>query len=178
MIETDNKLIILGLGNPLFQDEGLGVHVIHQLMHEEMNNRIELIDGGTDGLGLLEIVERADYLIIVDAIDGNLTAGTVKKLDASQIPLIITKKLSPHQFSFQEVLALAHLRNKVPQKMILIGVQPKSLDWGTELTREVAAVVPVIINLIYKEIEKWLASDITESAINVGAASTISGSEP
>jgi hydrogenase maturation protease len=150
------KPVILGLGNPLFQDEGLGIHIVHHLMGGELEDQAELIDGGTDGLLLLGTVEAAQQLIIIDAINGDFPAGTIKSLAGDEIPLFANGKLSPHQLSFQEVLALARMRGKLPDQIVLLGVQSESLDWGTNLSPKVANSVPMVINLVYRQIEKWL----------------------
>ncbi len=158
MINTKSpKPIVLGLGNPLFQDEGLGIHVIHQLMGSMLSDRAELIDGGTDGLALLGIVEEAEHLIVIDAINGNFPAGTIKQFQGQEIPLNINAKFSPHQLGFQEVLFLARMRGKFPDQMVLLGVQSESLDWGTELTSQVASSVPRVIDLVHKQIDIWSA---------------------
>jgi len=158
MISTERqKPVVLGLGNPLFQDEGLGIHVIHQLMGGRLGDRAELIDGGTDGLLLLGTVEGAGHLIVIDAIDGDFPPGTIKQLQGQEIPLFANAKLSPHQLGFQEVLALARMRGKLPEQIVLFGVQSESLEWGTELSPEVARSVPRVIDLVYKQIDNWLA---------------------
>ena len=158
MISTErHKPVVLGLGNPLFQDEGLGIHVIQQLMGGRLGERAELIDGGTDGLTLLGTVEEAHHLIVIDAIDGGFPPGTINEWEGCQIPLFGHGRLSPHQLGFQEVLALARMRGKFPEQMVLLGVQSKSLEWGTSLTPEVARSVSVVINLVHKQIDNWLA---------------------
>ncbi|HWP97745.1 MAG TPA: HyaD/HybD family hydrogenase maturation endopeptidase [Syntrophomonadaceae bacterium] len=144
------KPVILGLGNPLFQDEGLGIHVIHQLLKEDIAQQAELVDGGTDALALLGVVEEAETLIIIDAINSGHDPGTLQVLKGEEIPLLLSSKISPHQIGFQEVLALANLRGKSPSRIILIGVQPESLDWGTELTPRVAQTIPRIRNMIHE----------------------------
>jgi len=149
--------VIMGLGNPLFQDEGLGIHVINELMISDLFERAELIDGGTDGLALLGVVEDAHRLIVIDAIDGGFKPGTVRQLQDQEISLLTRGKLSAHQLGFQEVLALAQMRGKYPQHLVLIGVQPQTLEWGTSLSPEVASVVPQVINMIYAQIAEWSA---------------------
>jgi hydrogenase maturation protease len=118
--------VVLGLGNPLFQDEGLGIHVIHQLMQGSLAEKADLVDGGTDGLMLLGTVEAAQHLLVIDAIDGGFPPGTIKQWEAEQIPLFTYGKISPHQLGFQEVLALARMRSKFPEQMILLGVHHRS----------------------------------------------------
>lgn len=150
------KPVILGLGNPLFQDEGLGIHLIHRLMNEEISEQVDLIDGGTDALALLGIVEEAEYLLIIDAINGNSSPGTVGRLEGQEIPLFLTGKMSAHQIGFQEVLALGRLRGRLPAHLVLMGVQPQSLDWGTELTPTVYASLPRLTEMVYEQINRWM----------------------
>lgn len=157
----NSKPVVLGLGNPLFQDEGLGIHVISRLMDGNLKERAELVDGGTDGLALLGIVEDARHLIVIDAIEGGYAPGTVRKHKGQEMDLLIRTKLSVHQLGFQEVLALARIRGRYPENMVLIGVQPQSLDWGTRLSEEVNRAVPRVIDMVSEQIEEW-----TEIAIN------------
>jgi len=153
-----NKPVVLGLGNPLFQDEGLGIHLIHQLMHEAMDEQVEFVDGGTDALALLGVVEEADHLLIIDAIDGDHPPGTIRQLTGKEIPLLVNGRMSVHQIGFQEVLALAGLRGRLPADIVLIGVQPQSLDWGTELSPLVAQTLPCLTEMVCEQINAWLTS--------------------
>ena len=152
-----NKPVVLGLGNPLFQDEGLGIHLIQQLMQNDIDDQVELIDGGTDALALLGVVEEAEYLLIIDAIDDDAPAGTIRQLSGDAIPLLATCRMSAHQIGFQEVLALASLRGKLPAHIVLFGVQPQSLDWGTELSPPVANTLPLLTEMVYTQINAWIA---------------------
>ncbi len=152
-----NKTVVMGLGNPLFQDEGLGIHLIHQLMQKDIDDRVELIDGGTDALSLLGVVEEADYLLIIDAIDDDVPPGTIRQLAGEDIPHLVTNRMSAHQIGFQEVLALASLRGRLPAHIVLIGVQPQSLDWGTELSPPVATTLPCLTEMVYAQIKAWIA---------------------
>jgi len=150
-----SRPVVMGLGNPLFQDEGLGIHVINELMAGDLGARAELIDGGTDGLTLLGAVEDAKHLIVIDAIDGGLRPGTIKQLQNEEINHFARAKLSAHQLGFQEVLALAQMRGRYPEHIVLIGVQPQSLDWGTQLTSVVSRAVPQVMDMVYKQINYW-----------------------
>lgn len=154
---TKVKPVILGLGNPLFQDEGLGIHLIHQLMQEELDDRADLIDGGTDALSLLGIVEEAQYLLIIDAVNADQPAGRIQYIVGQDIPLLMSDKMSAHQIGFQEVLTLASLRGRLPCHMALIGVQPQSLDWGTELSPPVASTLTTVKEMVYAQIDFWAA---------------------
>jgi len=153
----NSRPIVMGLGNPLFQDEGLGIHVINQLMAGDLGKWAELIDGGTDGLSLLGAVEATRHLIVIDAIDGGFRPGTIKQLQNEEIYLFASAKLSAHQLGFQEVLALAQMRGRYPQHLVLIGVQPQSLDWGTMLTPAVSRAVPRVIDMVFTQVNNWVA---------------------
>lgn len=150
-----NKPVVLGLGNPLFQDEGLGIHLIHQLMQTSANEQVDFVDGGTDALALLGVVEEAEHLLIIDAIDGDYPPGTICQFAGKEIPLLVAGRMSVHQIGFQEVLALAELRGKLPAHIVLIGVQPESLDWGTELSPPVAKTLPCLTEMVYEQINAW-----------------------
>ncbi|NLV21729.1 MAG: hydrogenase maturation protease [Syntrophomonadaceae bacterium] len=153
---TENKVVVLGLGNPLFQDEGLGIHMINQLMQDTINEQVELVDGGTDALVLLNVVEATDHLLVIDAVDGSFPPGTVRKLSGRDIPLMVTGRMSVHQIGFQEVLALAGLRGKLQANMILFGVQPQCLDWGTELSPPVVDALPELAAKVNAQLDDWL----------------------
>lgn len=156
MTKINKKPVVLGLGNPLFTDEGVGIRVLHQLMADDLSGKAELVDGGTDGLMLLNVVEAAEHLIVIDAINGGLPAGSVQKYEMADLPVLISQKLSPHQLGFQEVLALAGLRKKLPNRLILFGVEPASLEWGTQLSPTVEAVVPMLIDLVENQIDELI----------------------
>lgn len=153
---TKSKPVILGLGNPLFSDEGVGIHLIQRLMHEEISEKADLIDGGTDALSLLGIVEESEHLLVIDAIDGDEPPGSLYCLENEQISMRLEKRMSAHQIGFQEVLTLARLRGRLPAQIILLGIQPQSLDWGTELTSTAAGALPQLRTMIYDQIENWV----------------------
>lgn len=152
-----NKIMVLGLGNPLFQDEGLGIHMIAQLRRDLINEQVELVDGGTDGLTLLNVVEDTDHLLVIDAVDGDDPPGTVRKLSGRDIPMLVSGRISVHQLGFQETLALAALRGRLPQHLVLLGVQPQCLDWGTQLSPPVAKALPDLTVLIHEQLHEWMA---------------------
>lgn len=152
---ADSTITILGLGNPIRQDEGFGIHVVHRLMQKDEFSEVNLVDGGTDGLALLPLVEEAKYLLVLDAVDAKAKAGTVVSLKHTEVFSLQTEKLSQHQITFQEVLALAHFRNCLPQEVAIIGVQPAQLSWGTELSSTVAATLPQVELMVKNQIMAW-----------------------
>jgi len=133
---TPATLCVMGIGNVLWADEGFGVRCIEALQQRyEFAPHVSLIDGGTQGLYLIQHVQAASHLLIFDAIDYGLPPGTLKLVEDDDVPRFLgAKKMSLHQTGFQEVLSLAMLTEKYPQKVLLIGCQPEQLeDYGGSL---------------------------------------------
>ncbi len=136
-MSAELSVVVLGIGNILWADEGFGVRAVEAL-HERyrFGDNVRLVDGGTQGLGLLPVVEDADVLLILDAVDYGLEPGAMHLVDDADVPRYLTaKKMSLHQTSFQDVLALATLSGRAPGRMRLIGVQPFDLEsYGASLS--------------------------------------------
>lgn len=149
--------IVLGIGNMLWADEGFGVRAVEAL-HERysMAHGVTLLDGGTQGLLLLDHVCDARRVLVFDAIDYRLEPGTLRVLRDGEIPAWAPAKVSLHQASFQEVLALARLRGRTPESMTLIGVQPAVLaDFGGSLTPRVRERLDDAVALAVAELAAW-----------------------
>lgn len=136
------KTLILGIGNLLWADEGFGVRAVEQLnRHYQFDQNVTLMDGGTQGIYLVQYVEQAEILVVFDAIDYALEPGTLRLIEGDDVPKFMgAKKMSLHQTGFQEVLAMAEMLGRYPQHLLLVGVQPEQLeDFGGSLratTRE------------------------------------------
>lgn len=140
------RTVVLGLGNTLNRDEGVGVHALAPLAARlGAQTAVELLDGGTLGLNLLPLVEECSHLLVLDALDAGRAPGTVVELRREQIPLYAGVRLSQHQITFQEVLGLAGIRGKLPAHLHLIGVQPADITIGLELSPLVAATLPDVV---------------------------------
>jgi hydrogenase maturation protease len=156
MQTVTGRKIVLGLGNTLNRDEGLGVHALLALANRlQLPKDVEVVDGGTLGLNLLPLVEEASHLLLLDAVDAGQPPGTVVELRQDQIPLYTGLKLSQHQATFQEVLGLANFRDRLPEYLHLVGAQPVDLSLGTELSPEITAVVPAIIERAVAVLARW-----------------------
>lgn len=142
------NVLILGIGNLLWADEGFGVRAMEYLhAHYQFPPNVQLLDGGTQGIYLVQYVEEADILVVFDAIDYGLPPGTLKRVEDDEVPHFMgAKKMSLHQTGFQEVLAMAQLLDRYPQHLLLIGVQPVELDdFGGSLRPAVKAqIVPAV----------------------------------
>ena len=124
------ETLVLGIGNPLWADEGFGVRAVEALHAEYcFPPQVRLMDGGTQGLFLLPFVRAARHLLILDAVDFGLGPGELQVIRGKQVPSYMgAKKVSMHQTGFQEVLASAALLGGGPSQLTLIGVQPVELD--------------------------------------------------
>ena len=151
------RKIVLGLGNTLNMDEGLGVHALKELeVHiKEIAPDIEFLDGGVLGLNLLPWVEEASHLLVLDAIDAHKLPGTLLELQRDQIPLFSGIKISDHQVTFQEVLGLARFRGHFPPNLHLIGIQPEDISMGVGLSPLVQAKIPELIERATTVLMDW-----------------------
>ena len=156
-MEPNQRKVILGLGNLLQTDEGAGLAALAALREKIAAPLppLELIDGGTLGLDLLPLVEECSHLLLLDAVDAGLPPGTVVELTGEQIPLLAGVKLSEHQVSFQEVLALARLRGRLPQHLHLVGIQPADLSLGLAPSPLVAAQIPELVRRAQLKLAEW-----------------------
>ncbi|MDD2704604.1 MAG: HyaD/HybD family hydrogenase maturation endopeptidase [Acidocella sp.] len=138
------RITVLGVGNILWADEGFGVRAVETLNARYVfPETVTLVDGGTQGLALLPLVEDSDVLVLLDAVDYVLEPGALFQADDDDVPSCLTaKKMSLHQTSMVDVLGLARLSEKLPAHIRLIGVQPLDLDtYGASLSAPVRAQI-------------------------------------
>jgi hydrogenase maturation protease len=151
---NNKKITVIGVGNEIMSDEGIGVHVIRELHKLNLPPGVELIEGGTDGFGLINVIFEADRLIVIDSLKGGNKPGTIYKFDikdAPNCPDIF--KTSVHQIGILEVIHLSRLIGKTPATTV-IGIEPESLRFGMELTTAIKEKIPKIMDLIFKEINE------------------------
>ncbi len=147
------KIVILGVGNILLSDEGVGVHIANELMKLDMPQEVRVVEGGTDGFRLLDVITDADRLIVIDAIKGGAAPGTIYRFDIDEIKDCPSGfKTSVHQIGILEVINLSSLIGRTPYTTV-IGIEPKSLAMGMDLSPEIKAKIPRIIELIKEEIK-------------------------
>ncbi|SFC75547.1 Hydrogenase 2 maturation peptidase. Aspartic peptidase. MEROPS family A31 [Bacillus sp. 491mf] len=150
------KITILGIGNTLFTDEGVGIHLLPLLEEAYKDDKqIEIIEGLTDGMKLLGPVEEAENLIIIDAINAGVEGGTILSLEGDEIPAYFGIKMSVHQMGFQEVLFAAKFRERYPKKIIMFGMQPSSLELGVELTETNQAKLGDLAEAVMNQVNRW-----------------------
>lgn len=135
MSTNKRRCVVIGLGNPLMGDDGLGLAVLDELRTGyALPAEVELVDGGTWGMNLLPVVEDADELILIDAIDVGAAPGTMVRLEHARLPRYLATKISPHQVDLRDVLGLAELRGTLPADTVALGLQPASVELRNALS--------------------------------------------
>ena len=153
-----DTILVLGIGNLLWADEGFGVRCVEALREGwDFAPQVELVDGGTQGLYLLPLVQQARRLLILDAVDYGLAPGTLKLVENDEVPRFLgAKKMSLHQTGFQEVLMLAQMTDSYPAEVLLIGCQPEELeDYGGSLRGSVKAALGDALALAVQRLAAW-----------------------
>lgn len=153
---TENRhIMILGVGNLLFTDEGVGIHVVQSLADEyAFSPNVSIEDGGVLGIRLLGIISLADDLIVVDAIRNGGPPGTLYRLEGEAIPKRILAKNSLHQVDLLEALTLCQALDKVPETVI-IGVEPRDINTiSVELTPPVLTKIGDLKTMILRELDR------------------------
>ena len=153
------RILILGIGNLLWADEAFGVRAVERLnaLYEFPDN-VTLMDGGTQGLYLVNYIQEADRLLVFDAVDFGLTPGEIKVAHNDEVPKFTgAKKMSLHQTGFQDVLSAADLLGRgYPEELMLIGVQAEKLDdWGGPMTDRVRGQMDIAIQIALKQLAGW-----------------------
>ncbi len=156
MQKKPSKITILGIGNILYSDEGIGVYCIPFL--EEIYADCEDVDvvyGATDGMMLLATVEDAEKLLIIDAINAAAEPGTIIHLQGDEVPKYVGVKMSIHQLGFSEVLVAANFREQYPEQIVMIGMQPFSLELHADVTEQGKEVAKQLILEVRKQVDEW-----------------------
>jgi hydrogenase maturation protease len=155
---TTKRILVLGIGNILWADEGFGVRCVEALNAGwQFPPQVTLMDGGTQGLYLLPYVQEADCLLVFDAVDYGDEPGKLREVIGDQVPRFMgAKKMSLHQTGFQEVLMAAELTDKLPKELVLIGVQPEELeDYGGSLRDVVKKQMQPALKIALDWLEWW-----------------------
>ena len=146
-------ILVLGIGNVLLTDEGIGVRALNELERRyTFPENVELLDGGTAGIELLRHIRNRDYLIIIDAMKFNQEPGTVTRVEGNDVPAAFRTRISPHQLGLSDLLAAAMLTDELPPNLVLFGVEPENLDIGLDLTDTVEASVEKLTGAIIDEL--------------------------
>lgn len=168
MSRPDGPLLVVGLGNILLRDEGVGVRVVgavEALGPVVLPPGTRVVDGGTLGLDLLPLIEDARALLIVDAVDLRRPPGTIRLFHGDEIHSPLAGHLSPHQVGIGDLLAAARLRGTLPGPVALIGIQPAQIAIGLGLSEVVEAAVPAAVRTAVAELRILAASAVASGPI-------------
>lgn len=153
--EPRTGTVVIGLGNPLMGDDGLGLVALTRLQAGGTPPDVELIDGGTWGMNLLPTIETAHRILFIDAIDTGGAPGTLQVLERHQLPRYLATKISPHQVDLRDVLAVAELRGHLPDETVAIGLQPGALETPFELSRAVQDRLDELVTAVTRRLATW-----------------------
>jgi len=156
-VKTNAKrIVVLGVGNILLRDEGVGVRVVEQLERDfTFPENVRLIDGGTQGLWLMSTIQESDHLIVVDAVLGRGEPGTLYRLEKEDLPKGLRAKQSAHDSDLVEALNLCRLLGAGPETVTVVGIEPENIQpFGLELTETVAAKVDELVQSVIDELRR------------------------
>jgi len=149
------KAVVLGVGNTLRADEGVGVRAVESLRHEyRLPDGVAVIDAGTSSMEMLEDLSHLDFLLVIDAIDDGKAPGTLLRLEGDAVPVFFRRNLSPHGIGLSDVLAALEFLGAAPKETLILGVQPLSLDLSMALTPTIAARVPELVAQAVAELQQ------------------------
>lgn len=145
--------VVLGIGNTILSDEAAGVRAVEALEKAfQMPANVLVIDGGTSGMEMIEDLSNVDFLIVIDVVKTGAAPGTVVKIAGADIPVFFRNKLSPHQIGLPDVLASLELLDAIPKEIVVLGVEPISLELGMDMTPTVAATIPQLVDMAVAEL--------------------------
>ncbi len=147
--------LIVGLGNPLRGDDGIGPRVVEELLQRELPDNVEVVDGGSGGLDLLQLLENREQAVVIDAARMGRDPGQFTRFTPEEVHLS-PRSFSPHHASLVEVMTLAHALGLSLPQIIVFGVQPAKMDWGEGLSPNVENALPELIDAILQEIRDTL----------------------
>jgi hydrogenase maturation protease len=150
------RIVVLGLGNILLSDEGVGVHAATALKERfSFTPSIDIIDGGTMGLDLLPLFQERDRILIIDAVDFRKSPGHTGTVEGDAIAAVLNTKLSAHHIGLADLLFTAKLTRETPFELHLVGIQPDSFEVGLALTNRVQHKLDIIIEMAVRKLRDW-----------------------
>ena len=149
-------VLVIGLGNPLMADDGLGLVALERLRQEwRLPASVHLVDGGTWGMNLLPLIEDVERVVFLDAIDAGHSPGALIELERKDLPRFFARMLSSHQIDLREVLAVAEFRGTLPPHLVAIGLQPRRLEMFTGLSPELESRLDDLLTAVIERLERW-----------------------
>ena len=151
-----SRTLVLGLGNVLLHDEGLGVWVAESLERRfAFPPEVTVLDGGTLGLDLLPRLDGVEHLLVIDAVKLERAPGEIVRLEGDEVPAALDVKISAHQIAVQDLLAGARLLGSEPPHVVLWGMEPERLDPGIGFSASVKEALPRLEAAVLDELDRW-----------------------
>ena len=151
--EPPCPVLVLGMGNILLEDEGLGIHALNMLQRQyELPPEVECLDGGTSGMALLDLISRRRHLLVLDAVQTGDPPGTLVKMDDQDVPVYFGLRVTPHQLGLSDVLASLKLNEEQPDQVTVLGLVPVSLEMSLELSADINARLDHLIEAVVNEL--------------------------
>ncbi len=147
-------VLVLGIGNILLSDEGFGVRVIERMQAMALSEDVDIVDGGTAGVDLLDILAGREKVIVVDAIDADCSPGTVLRFGIAQLMQKEQADLSMHELGIAETILMTKQLGCAPKEVIVFGIQPQNIECGLELSHNLQPVVQKVVEYILVELGK------------------------
>lgn len=147
-------VLVLGIGNILLRDEGVGVRVIEQMQKIPLPDDVELIDGGTAGADLLDVLAERKKVIVIDAVQADCEPGTVLRFSVDDLVRPNGVGISLHELGLGGALAMTRQLGCEPKEVVVFGIKPKDMSCGLELSEQISAAVPKVVELVLEEIKK------------------------
>ncbi len=159
------SILVLGLGNILLQDEGIGVHVVEALEKRwTLPEGVTVVDGGTAGMDMLDTISGFTHMLVADAVKTGAPAGTVVVLRGDEVPAFFKGKLSPHQVGLTDLLATMTLQDEAPETVTLVGCVPFGMATSLEMTPAMAERVGPMVDLLVQELRALGAEPVARAA--------------
>jgi hydrogenase maturation protease len=166
-VKVEPRILVLGLGNILLQDEGLGVRALERLTARYcLPEEVQAIDGGVMGLDLLPYLEGVTHLVILDAVQTGQPPGTLVRLEGEETPAALAVKMSMHQVGLQELLAVSRFQGHLPPRVVLWGMEPASLEPGLDLSPAVVAQLDDLVQAVVQELREWGMEVVERGTMN------------
>jgi hydrogenase maturation protease len=165
-----SKTLVLGLGNLVHSDDGLGVHAIRNLTNDpRVPSDVALIDGGTQGLNLLPHISGVQWLLVIDALDVGEAPGTLLRVEGKALKNL-PGRASVHQLGFADLMVALELLGELPEEIVLLGMQPLSTEWTTELTPPAREALCPLLDAVIEQLKAWAAGHELGARIHNDAA--------
>ena len=145
-------ILVVGIGNILLRDEGIGVHVVRAMADRSLPADVELLDGGTAGADLLDTISDRDKVILIDALDADVPPGTIVRLEAEDLAAGASDSISLHEFGLAETLQMAKHLGCMPLQVTVLAVRPQDVRSGLELSAEMRSWLPGLVQAVLDEL--------------------------